>query len=57
MVQFAERLGAAEKSLENLTVALMERDRDVDRDMLTLERRLNRHRTEIDRADDHVGLL
>jgi len=57
VVQFAERLGVAEKSLEDLTVALMERDRDVDRDMLTLERRLNRHRTEIDRADDHVGLL
>ena len=46
-----------EKSLEDLTVALMERDHDVDRDMLTIERRLNRHRTEIDRADDHVGLL
>ena len=57
VVQFAERLGAAEKSLENLTVALMERDCDVDRDMLTLEQRLNRHRTEIDRADDHVSLL
>ena len=57
MVQFAERLGAAEKSLEDLSVALMERDRNVDHDMLTLERRLNRHRTEIDRADDHVGLL
>ena len=52
-----ERLGAAEKSLEDLTVALMERDRDVDRDMLMLERRLNRHRTEIDRADDHISLL
>ena len=57
MVKFAERLGATEKSLENLTVALMEQDRDVDRHMLTLERRLNRHHTEIDRADDHVGLL
>ena len=57
MVQFAERLGAAEKSLEDLTVALMEWDHNVDRDMLTLERRLNRHCTEIDRADDHVGLL
>ena len=57
MVQFAERLGAAEKSLEDLSVALMERDRDVDRDMLTLERRLNRHRTKIDHADDHIGLL
>ena len=57
MVQFAERLGAAEKSLEDLSVALMGWDRDVDRNMLTLERRLNRHRTEIDHADDHVGLL
>ena len=57
VVQFAERLGAAEKSLEDLTVALMERDRNVDHDMLTLEQRLNRHRTEIDHADDHVGLL
>ena len=57
VVQFAERLGAAEKSLEDLTVALVEWDCDVDRNMLTLERRLNRHHTEIDRADDHVGLL
>ena len=57
VVQFAERLGAAEKSLEDLTMALMERDHDVDRDMLTLERRLNRHCTEIDHTDDHVGLL
>ena len=57
MVQFVERLGVAEKSLENLTVALMERDRNVDHDILTLERRLNRHHTEIDRADVHVGLL
>ena len=38
-------------------MALMEQDRNVDRDMLTLKRRLNRHRTEIDHADDHVGLL
>ena len=43
--------------LGELDCGLDEWDRDVDCDMLTLKRRLNRHRTEIDRADDHVGLF
>jgi hypothetical protein len=57
MHQYAGRLEAMEKSFQDLTAELMERDRDVDRDMITLEQRINRHRTAIDRTDDHVGLL
>jgi hypothetical protein len=43
-------------SMQQLIVELAKRDRDVDRDLMTLEKRLNRHRVAIDRGEDQVRL-
>ena len=52
----AELLEQAKVSLQQLTEELTKRDRDVDRDLTVWQRRLNRHRVDLDRNDEHVSI-
>ena len=53
----AALLEQTKASFQQLTTELAKRDRDVDRDLITLEKRLNRHRVAIDRGEDQVRLV
>ena len=48
------KMGAA---LDDIFAKLMARDQDVDREFAQMEKRLNRHRVALDRAEDCIQAL
>ena len=52
--EMSKKMGAA---LDDTFAKLMARDQDVDREFTSMERRLNRHRVALDRAEERIQAL
>ena len=52
--EMSKKMGAA---LNDTFAKLMARDQDVDREFAQMEKRLNRHRVTLDRAEDRIQAL
>ena len=52
--EMSKKMGAA---LEDTFAKLMARDQDVDREFSSMERRLNRHRVALDKAEEQIQTL
>ena len=50
----SKRMGSV---LDDTFAKLMARDRDVDKEFAQMEKRLNRHRVALDKAEDHIQAL
>ena len=50
----SKKMGAA---LDNTFAKLMARDRDIDKEFVQMEKRLNCHRVALDKAEDHIQAL
>ena len=53
----AEMLQKMGSSLDDTFPKLMARDQDVDREFAQMEKRLNRHRVALDKAEDRIQAL
>ena len=52
--EMSKKMGAA---LDDTFAKLMARDQDVNREFVQMEKRLNRHRVTLDRAEDRIQAL
>ena len=52
--EMLKKMGAA---LDDTFAKLMARDRDVDKEFAQMEKRLNRHRVALDKAEDRIQAL
>ena len=52
--EMSKKMGAA---LDDTFPKLMARDQDVDKEFISMERRLNRHRMALDRAEERIQSL
>ena len=52
--EMSKKMGAA---LDDTFAKLMARDQDVNREFTSMERRLNRHRVALDRAEERIQAL
>ena len=52
--EMSKKMGAA---LDDTFAKLMARDQDVDREFKSMERRLNRHRVALDKAEEKIQTL
>ena len=53
-VEMVQKMGS---SLDDMFPKLMARDQDVNKEFRSMERRLNRHRVALDRAEDRIQSL